>query len=99
MATQPFTYKKISELPSANTINDSDVIIVNHNGKTSKMTFADLMEVINTKVVHDLSGIESRLTNVENATSTLATTVNDNTGTINNIITAGFNLIGIESEE
>lgn len=99
MATQPFTYKKISELPSANTINDSDVIIVNHNGKTSKMTFADLMGVINTKVVHDLSRIESRLTSVENATSTLATTVNDNTGTINNIITAGFNLIGIESEE
>ena len=33
MASQPFTYKKISELPSANTINDSDVIIVNHNGK------------------------------------------------------------------
>ena len=99
MASQPFTYKKISELPSANTINNSDVLIVNHNNKTSKITFEDLMSVINAKVVHDLSGIESRLTNVENATSTLATTVNDNTGTINNIITAGFNLIGIESEE
>lgn len=99
MASQPFTYKKISELPSANTINDSDVLIVNHNGKTSKITFEDLMSVINAKVVHDLSGIESRLTNVENATSRLATTVSDNTGTINNIITAGFNLIGIESEE
>lgn len=57
------------------------------------------MTVINTKVVHDLTGLEARLTNVENATSTLATTVSDNTATINNIITAGFNLIGIESEE
>lgn len=57
------------------------------------------MKVINAKVVHDLSGIETRLTNVENATSTLATTVSDNTETIDNIITAGFNLIGIESEE
>lgn len=28
MASQPFTYKKISELPSANTVNDSDAIIV-----------------------------------------------------------------------
>ena len=85
MASQPFTYKKISELPSANTINDSDILIVNHNGKTSKITFEDLMNVINAKVIHDLSGIESRLTNVENATSTLATTVSDNTETINNI--------------
>lgn len=99
MSSQPFTYKKISELPSANTVNDSDVLIVNHNNKTSKITFVDLMKVINAKVVHDLSGIETRLTNVENATSTLATTVSDNTETIDNIITAGFNLIGIESEE
>ena len=57
------------------------------------------MAAINTKVVHDLSGIEARLNTVENATSALATTVSDNTETINNIITAGFNLIGIESEE
>ena len=99
MASQPFTYKKISQLPSATSINNSDVLIVNHNGKTSKITFGDLMNVINTKVVHDLSGIETRLTNVENATSTLANTVSDNTETINNIITAGFNLIGIEGEE
>lgn len=99
MASKPFTYKKISELPSANTINDSDVIIVNHIGKTSKITFEDLMKVINAKVVHDLSGLESRLTNVENATSTLAATVSDNTGTIDNIIAAGFNLIGTEGEE
>ena len=99
MASQSFTYRKISELPSANTIGDSDILIVNRNGTTSKITFKDLMTAINSKVVHDLSGIETRLNTVENATSTLATTVSDNTETINNIITAGFNLIGIESEE
>ena len=98
MASQPFTYKKISQLPSATTINDSDVLIVNHNDKTSKITFGDLMAVINTKVVHDLSEINTRLSNVENATSILGATVSDNTETINNIITAGFNLIGIEGE-
>lgn len=43
MASQPFTYTKISELPSANTVNDSDVLIVNHNNKTSKITFGELM--------------------------------------------------------
>ena len=96
MASQPFTYKKISQLPSANTIGDSYILVVNHNGTTSKITFEALMSVINAKVVHDLSGIETRLTNVEKATTKLATTVSDNTGTINNIITAGFNLIGIE---
>lgn len=99
MASQSFTYRKISELPSANAIGDSDILIVNHNGITSKITFKDLMAAINSKVVHDLSGIEARLSTLENATSTLATTVSDNTGTISNIITAGFNLIGIESEE
>lgn len=98
MASQAFSYIKVSELTSTTTVDDNDVLIVNHNGKTSKITFKDLMSAINSKVVHDLSGIESRLTTVENATSELATTVSDNTGTINNIITAGFNLIGIESE-
>lgn len=37
------------------------------------------------------------ISSVETATSTLATAVSEDNATINNIITAGFNLIGIDN--
>lgn len=55
------------------------------------------MNIINSKVTHDLSELTQRIESVENATSTLATTVSEDNATINNIITAGFNLIGIDN--
>jgi N-acetylglucosamine-6-phosphate deacetylase len=36
------------------------------------------------------------VTTLEGTTSTLASTVSDNSQTINNIIAAGFNLIGVD---
>ena len=91
MATQILDYKKISELPSVQEVADNDVLVLNHNGITSKISFADLMNIINSKVTHDLSEL------TQNATRTLATTVSENSATINNIITAGFSLIGIDN--
>lgn len=96
MATQILDYKKISELPSVNVVADNDVLVLNHNGITSKISFNDLMTVIDGKVTHDLSELVRRIESVETATSTLATTVSEDNETINNIITAGFNLIGID---
>lgn len=96
MAVQVLDYKKISQLPSVTTVGDNDVLVLNHSGVTSKIKFSDLMSIINSKVTHDVSALEARITSLEGTTSTLATTVADDTATINNIITAGFNLIGID---
>lgn len=96
MAVQSFEYKKISALPATTQLGDNDVFIVNHNAVTSKITFKDMMTIINTKVTHDLTTILQRLTAVESAVSGLGTRVTDAEGTIDNIIAAGFNLIGIE---
>lgn len=93
---QELIFTRISELPPTTTIADDDVLVVNHLGKTSKITFANLMTIINEQVVHDLSDVLKRLTQLETTTSTLATTVSDQSETIDNIITAGFNLIGID---
>lgn len=97
MASQILDYKKISELPSVQEVADNDVLVLNHNGVTSKISFVDLMAIINSKVTHDLSEITQRVASVESATRTLATTVSEDNETINNIITAGFNLIGIDN--
>ena len=97
MATQILDYKKISELPSVNELADNDVLVLNHNGITSKISFVNLMAIINSKVTHDLSTIEQRVNSIESATTTLATTVAEDNATINNIINAGFNLIGIDN--
>lgn len=39
MATQILDYKKISELPSVQEVADDDVLVLNHNGITSKISF------------------------------------------------------------
>lgn len=96
MATQVLDYKKISELPPVTAVGDNDVLVLNHSGVTSKIKFSDLMIIINSKVTHDLSTLTARIDILETTTSNLATTVTDNSETINNIITAGFNLIGID---
>lgn len=104
MASQEFTYKKVSQLPSANELANADVFIVNHNGNTCKMTWQVLMAIIDGSVTHDVSALTERVTALENTVSslattvsTLATTVNDLNTTVNNIITAGFNLIGVDT--
>lgn len=96
MAVQNLTYTKVSELPVVSEVNDTDVLIINHNSVTSKIEFSVLMKIIDSKVTHDLSEIQSKLTELKNSVATLASTVNEHTQTINNIITAGFNLIGVD---
>lgn len=98
MGVQTFTYKKVSELPSVSQLAESDVFIVNKSGETSKITLADLIAIFNGAIETDISEIKTRLGVLENTTSTLATNVSDNTTTINNIITAGFNLIGVNTK-
>ncbi len=89
-----FEYKKISSLPPVTNLTDTDVFIVNANGVTSKIALSELARIIVSSL--DLTSLESRITDVETTTSTLTTTVNEQANTIENIITAGFNLIGIE---
>lgn len=93
---QDFVYTKVSELPPTTTIDGGDVLIVNHAGKTSKITFSNLMVIINDNVTHDLTDIENRLTALETNAGIISNTVNEQGQTIDNIITAGFNLIGID---
>lgn len=98
MAVQEFKYLKVSELPVVNTVSNEDVLVINHAGVTSKIKFSDLVGIINSQISSDIDNIESRLSIVESAVTTLGSTVSDNTGTINNIITAGFNLIGADTK-
>lgn len=92
---QELKYTKVSDLPLATTVDNPDVFIVNHNGKTCRITFENLMIIINNNVTHDLTQIEQRLTELENNASIVSNTVNEHSQTIDNIITAGFNLIGV----
>ena len=96
MAVQNLDYTKVSELPVASEVNDTDVLIINHNNVTSKIEFSVLMEIIDSKVTHDLSAITEELKTLKGTVSTLSSTVGEQTQTINNIITAGFNLIGVD---
>ena len=96
MAVQNFDYTKVSELPVASAVNDTDVLIFIHNNVTSKIEFSVLMEIIDSKVTHDLSAITEELNTLKGTVSTLSSTVAEQTQTINNIITAGFNLIGVD---
>lgn len=96
MAAQNLDYTKVSELPVASAVSDTDVLIINHNGVTSKIEFSVLMEIIDSKVTHDLSAITEELNTLKGTVSTLSSTVAEQTQTINNIITAGFNLIGVD---
>lgn len=96
MTVQNLEYVKVSNLPVATSVGDNDVLIVNHNGKTSKIDFKTLMTIIDSKVTHDVATIQQDINTLKQTVQTLATTVNEQSQTINNIITAGFNLIGVD---
>jgi len=96
MAGQAFTYKKISQLPSATTIAPNDVLVINANGITSKVTWAKLLALITIDLTDELTALSSRITTLETNYETLSTATSNNSATISNIITAGFNIIGIE---
>ena len=96
MAVQNFDYTKISELPLVSEVDDEDVLVINHNGHTSKIKYSVLKELISASITTDIDTLEQRVNTLTTTTSQLATTVADHSGTINNIITAGFNLIGVD---
>lgn len=89
-----FTYKKISQLPQVTTLASTDVFIVNASGHTSKISLSDLIKIVTSNI--SLTALEDRVDALETTTTNLGTTVTAQGTTINNIITAGFNLIGVE---
>lgn len=96
MSAQTFEYTKVSQLPSVTELANSDVFIVNASGRTSKISLTNLISIINASISQDITSLSNRVNTLEGTTSTLAGTVSDNSQTINNIITAGFNLIGVD---
>jgi hypothetical protein len=99
MSAQTFEYTKVSQLPAVTDLANSDVFIVNASGHTSKISLTNLIAIINASISQDISSLTTRVTTLEGTTSSLAGTVSDNSQTINNIITAGFNLIGVDVPE
>lgn len=97
MSAQSLSFTKVSQLPAANQISNSDVIIINHNGVTSKMLYLDFKNLIQSDIDAEVDALADRVATLETTCSSLATRVSDLEATVNNIITASFNLIGIDA--
>ena len=96
MAVQDFTYTKISELTESLSIDNDTVFPITIGGVTKKIKYSTLLSAISTAIGTDISALAQRVTTLEGSVSSLGSTVSDQTGTINNIITAGFNVIGMD---
>ena len=96
MAVQNFDYTKISELTAVSEVDDEGVLVINHAGKTSKIKYSVLKGLLQNDIATDIDELTKKVNTLSTTMSELASTVSDNTGTINNIITAGFNLIGVD---
>lgn len=104
MAAQNFQYTKISELGSSTTLTDDSVIVINVGNVTKKMTIASLKSNILSSIIADITSLTTRVGNLETAVTGLGTRmtaaegdISDLEGTVSNIITAGFNLIGVDA--
>lgn len=97
MASQEFNYTKISELTESLTIDNSTVFPITIGGVTKKISYATLLSAISTAIGSDISALTQRVSTLESSVSSLGSTVADNSVTINNIINAGANLIGIDT--
>lgn len=96
MAIQDFTYTKISQLPESLTIDSNTVFPITIGGVTKKITYGTLLTAISAVISGDITSLTQRVATLENSVSSLGATVADHTGTIDNIITAGFNVIGMD---
>lgn len=96
MAVQVLDFTKISELIETQTINNDSVFIVNVNNVTYKIKYSTLVSAIQSVISGDITALTNRVTALETASSNMASSISDLNGTVNNIITAGFNLIGID---
>lgn len=88
-------YKKISQLPAATAVGDNDIFVMNANGKTCKVSLSTIVSYVVSQI--NLNAVEQRLKGVEDSVTNLSNTVAENSGSIDNIIAAGFNLIGIDA--
>lgn len=100
---QNFQYTKISELPTTTSIDENSQIIVNVGNQTKIISFADLQNAILSEVNLALSSLIHRVENLEGTVqqlgprvTTAEENISNNSDTISNIITAGFNLIDNE---
>ena len=98
MAAQILDYTKISELNEVNQVANDDVIVINHNGVTSKMKYSTLKNLLINEISVDITALTQRVATLESSVSAIGTTQAEHTQTINNIITAGFNLIGVDTQ-
>lgn len=97
MATQVLDFTKVSELIETQTINNDSVFIVNVNNVTYKIKYITLLNAISAVISGDVTQLAQRVTALETASTAMASDISDLNGTVNNIITAGFNLIGIDT--
>lgn len=97
MATQVLDFTKVSELIETQVINDNSVFIVNVNNVTYKIKYITLLNAISAVVSGDVTQLAQRVTALETASTAMASDISDLNGTVSNIITAGFNLIGIDT--
>lgn len=96
MAAQDLSYTKISELIETNVINDNSVFVINVNNVTYKIKYATLFNAISSAISTDISALTQRVSALETSVTTMATSVSEMNQTINNIIAAGMNLIGVD---
>ena len=103
MAAQSFQYTKISELTSTTTATDDSLLVINVGGDTKKITYGILKNLITSAISSSLTALTTRVTTLETSVTNLTTrvgtaenSITDMSGTIDNIIAAGFNLIGID---
>lgn len=96
MAVQVLDFTKISELIETQTINNDSVFVVNVNNVTYKIKYSTLVSAIQSVISGDITALAQRVTALETASSSMASSISDLNGTVNNIITAGMNLIGID---
>jgi len=104
MHGQTLQYTKISDLSAISTLTDDSVIVINVGNITKKMTIAAFKSNILNAISQQISQLTSRVGNLETAVSGLGTRMDTAEGditdledTVNNIIAAGFNLIGVDA--
>jgi hypothetical protein len=97
-------YTKISDLSTSTTLTDDSVIVINVGNVTKKMTIAALKSNILNAISQQITQLTNSVSNLETAVSELGTRMGTAEGditdlevTVNNIITAGFNLIGVDA--
>lgn len=75
MGVQNFKFTKVSELPAVTQISDNNVIIINHNGMTSKMSTLNFKKLIQAEIEIEITELQGEVNTLKTATSNLASRV------------------------